>query len=246
VGGKPSGILPCRREAAAKIMVQMKNVSELNKLRVRLFIEAVLNEGRLELIDELIAADFVGHIPCAEPEVTGQAGVSQLVSNYRRAHPGLHVKIVDQIAEDDRVVTRWHATVPAREAQAALDLAGRAACHAGISITRILAGKQVDSHTECTNFTATAEATGARAGLAEREISPAVGASRAWRDHHWTMDLGHLKAELDRLAGAIEHAGGRVTERDLNYVEDSAELFYERDGERYEVHLKRLPDRLPG
>ena len=83
-----------------------------------------------------------------------------------------------------------------------------------------------------------------RAG--ERGASPAVGASVAWKEHHWTMDIGHLKAELDRLAGAIEHAGGRVTERDLNYVEDSAELFYERDGERYEVHLKRLPDPLPG
>lgn len=59
------------------------------------------------------------------------------------------------------------------------------------------------------------------------------------------MDLGHLRAELDWLADAVEHAGGRVTERDLNYVEDSAELFYERDGERYEIHLKRLPDLLP-
>ena len=59
------------------------------------------------------------------------------------------------------------------------------------------------------------------------------------------MDLGHLKAELDRLAEAIEHAGGRVTERDLNYIEDSAELFYERDGKRYEIHLQRLPDPLP-
>ena len=60
------------------------------------------------------------------------------------------------------------------------------------------------------------------------------------------MDLGHLNAELEWLTGAIEHAGGHMTERDLNYVEDSAELFYERDGERYEIHLKRLPDRLPG
>ena len=81
---------------------------------------------------------------------------------------------------------------------------------------------------------------------AERRVSPPARASVAWRDHHWTMDLGHLNAELDRLAGAIEHTGGRVTERDLNYVEDSAELFYERDGERYEIHLKRLPDPLPG
>jgi len=60
------------------------------------------------------------------------------------------------------------------------------------------------------------------------------------------MDLGHLKAELDRLAGAIERAGGRVTERDLNYVEDGAGLFYKRDGERYEIYLKRPPDRYLG
>jgi len=86
-----------------------------------------------------------------------------------------------------------------------------------------------------------------RAGwAAEPGTSPPVRAGVARRDDHWTMDLGHLKAELDRLAGAIEHAGGRVTERDLNYVEDSAELFYERGGERYEIHLKRLPDSLPG
>ena len=131
----------------------MKNISELNKLRVRLFIEAVVNEGRLELIDELIAADFVGHIPCAEPEVTGPAGVRQLVSSQRRAHPGLRVEIEDQIAEEDRVVTRWHATVPAREAQLPPAPAGRTACCAGISITRLLAGKQVDSRTECTSLT---------------------------------------------------------------------------------------------
>jgi SnoaL-like polyketide cyclase len=126
----------------------MRDVSEFNKLRVQLFVEAVLNEGRLELIDELIAADFVGHIPWAEPEVTGPAGVRQLVSSHRHAHPGLHVKVEDQIAEEDRVVTRWRATVPAREPQAPLAFAGRTACYAGTSITRLLAGKQVDSHTE--------------------------------------------------------------------------------------------------
>ena len=135
-------------------MAQMKNISELNKLRVRLFIEAVLNEGRLELIDELIAADYIGHIPCAEPEMTGPAGVRRFVSEHRRAHPRLYVKIEDQIAEDDRVVTRWHATIPAREVRAPIAPARRTACYAGISITRLLAGKQVDSHTECTKLTA--------------------------------------------------------------------------------------------
>jgi len=141
-------------------MAQMKNISELNKLRVRLFIEAVLNEGRLGLIDELIAADFVGHLPCAKPDVTGPAGVRQFVSSHRRTHPGLYVKIEDQIAEDDRVVTRWRATVPAREAQALLAPAGRTAYCTGISVTRLLAGKQVDSHTECANLTASSALAG--------------------------------------------------------------------------------------
>jgi len=133
----------------------MKNVSEFNKLRVRLFVEAVLNEGRLELIDELIAADFVGHLPCAEHDVSGPAGVRQFVSSRRHAHPGLYVKIEDQIAEEDRVVTCWHVTTPGHEAQAPRAPAGRTACYAGISITRLLAGKQVDSHTECNNLTTT-------------------------------------------------------------------------------------------
>ena len=132
-------------------MAQMKNVSELNKLRIRLFIEAVLNEGRLDLIDELIAADYVGHIPCAELDVTGPAGVRQLVSSHRHAHPGLHVKIEDQIAEDDRVATRWHATVPAPKAQAPRPRPRRAHCILRRKSRSPVPGrKTVRSHTECT------------------------------------------------------------------------------------------------
>jgi predicted SnoaL-like aldol condensation-catalyzing enzyme len=137
-------------------MAQVNNVSEVNKLRVQLFIEAVLNQGRLELIDELIAADFVGHIRCAGPDVTGPAALRQLVSDHRHTHPRLHIKIEDQIAEEDRVATRWHATAPAPQAAPA----GRTACYAGITITRLLAGKQVDSHTEYTNLTTTPAPTG--------------------------------------------------------------------------------------
>jgi predicted SnoaL-like aldol condensation-catalyzing enzyme len=128
----------------------MNRVSERNKRKVRLFVELVWNEGRLELIDDLIADDYVGRVPCLEIAVLGSQGVRQLVSGRRRAHPDLHVKIEDQIAEDDRVATRWHATT---KAAAARDAGGRTPCYAGISIIRLLAGKQVDSHTEYTKLT---------------------------------------------------------------------------------------------
>jgi len=131
----------------------VKTVSELNKLKARLFVEAVLNEGRLELIDEMVAADYIGHVPGTETAVMGPKGVRQLVSTCRRACPGLYIRIEDQIAEDDRVVTRWQATTTAAGAQPADACAARTPCYAGISVVRFLAGMQVASHTECTSLT---------------------------------------------------------------------------------------------
>src|SRR5919109_2418248 len=119
----------------------MNSVSELNKRKVRLFVEAVWNDGRLELIDELVASDYVGRVPRMERGVQGPDGVRRLVSCGRRAYPDLYVKIDDQIAEDDRVVTRWQATAGAPVARASN---APATCYAGISVVRLLAGKQVD------------------------------------------------------------------------------------------------------
>ena len=122
----------------------MDSASELNKRKVRLFVEAVWNEGRLELIDELVADNYIGRVPGIETAVHGPEGVHRLVSRGRRAHPDLYIKIDDQIAEDDRVATRWRATST-----------DRTRCYAGISIVRLLAGKQVDSHTEYTDLAPT-------------------------------------------------------------------------------------------
>jgi predicted ester cyclase len=134
-------------------VAQVKSVSELNKLKVRLFVEAVLNEGQLELIDDLVAVDYIGHISCVGTVVAGPQGVRQLVSSRRQAHPGLHVKIEDLFAEDDRVVTRWRATATGPGARSVGAAARQVSCCAGISIIRLLAGKQVDARTQCTNLT---------------------------------------------------------------------------------------------
>jgi SnoaL-like polyketide cyclase len=137
--------------------MHVNSVSELNKLKVRLFVEAVWNEGRLELIGQFVAADYIGHFPCTETAVAGPEGVSRLVSDHRRAHPGLYIKIEDQVAEDDRVVTCWLATTATAEARPTSTLAWRTPCYAGISIIRFLAGRQVDSRTEYTDLTSAAQ-----------------------------------------------------------------------------------------
>jgi hypothetical protein len=116
------------------------STNELNKRKVRLFVEAVWNEGRLDLIEELVADDYIGRVTRMESAIHGPEGVRELVSCGRRGHPDLYIKIDDQIAEDDRVATRWRAT------------AGGTHCYEGISVIRLLAGKQVDSHTEYTTI----------------------------------------------------------------------------------------------
>jgi hypothetical protein len=125
----------------------VKSVTDRNKEKVRLFVEAVLNEGRLGLIEELVAADFVGHLTGLSSPVVGPAEVGWLVSSARRAYPDLYIKIDDQIAEEDRVVVSWRAS--ATPVLTASRPAARAARWAGVSIVRFLAGKQVEVRTEC-------------------------------------------------------------------------------------------------
>jgi predicted SnoaL-like aldol condensation-catalyzing enzyme len=127
----------------------VRAVNEVNKRTVRLFFEAVLNDGRLELIDQLIALDYLGHVSCVERAVVGPAGMRRFVCSRRRRHPGLCVVIEDQLAEDDRVVTRWRAAVAPPAVPAHAGARGWTVAYRGITIIRVLAGKQVDSHTEC-------------------------------------------------------------------------------------------------
>jgi predicted ester cyclase len=128
------------------------SVSDVNKRKVRQFFDEVLNEGRLELIDELVAQDFIGRVGCLAVALNGPDGVRRFVSCGRVACPDLYLKIEDQIAEDDRVVTRWRTTGRERHAPvqiASIDPCGRCV---GITIVRLLAGKQVDAHTTCTRL----------------------------------------------------------------------------------------------
>ncbi len=119
----------------------MPTVSERNKSKVRLFIDSVWNEGRLELIDELVAADYVGRLSCLTTAVLGPDGVRWLVSRYRKVEPNLYVKVDEQVAENDLVVVRWRAI-------AGGPVSPMPAHHCwGISVIRMLGGKQVDSHT---------------------------------------------------------------------------------------------------
>jgi steroid delta-isomerase-like uncharacterized protein len=120
-------------------------MSEQNKLLVRRAIEEIYNQGNLDVIDELIAPGFVGRSP--SEEVVGPAGVRQSVIEFRTAFPDLHMTIDDQVAEQDRVVTRWTATGTHTGAFKGIPPTGRHGKITGIDIDRIVDGKAVECWT---------------------------------------------------------------------------------------------------
>jgi steroid delta-isomerase-like uncharacterized protein len=82
-------------------------MSEENKILARRFLQEVFSEGDLEEAGELFAEGFVLHDPAIPEEVRGPEGVKGYVGMYRAAYPDTNFTIEDQIAEGDRVVTRW-------------------------------------------------------------------------------------------------------------------------------------------
>ncbi len=81
-------------------------MSDANKAVARRLLEEGINKGNLDLVDEVVAPDYVGHLPGGR-EVLGAAGYKELVGMYLGAFPGMQVSIEDQLADGDKVVTRW-------------------------------------------------------------------------------------------------------------------------------------------
>jgi len=72
---------------------------------VQIIFSEVWSKGNVDLIDELYAADFVGHFP--GETFHGREGIASHVTAHRAAFPDWTEEIEDTIAEHDRVVARF-------------------------------------------------------------------------------------------------------------------------------------------
>ena len=81
--------------------------AEENKKVVQRFWGVWEEENFVDLIDELLAPDYVNHSPGTPDQPTGPEGVKAVVSMFRSGMPDLRVTIDDMIAEGDKVATRY-------------------------------------------------------------------------------------------------------------------------------------------
>jgi steroid delta-isomerase-like uncharacterized protein len=85
--------------------------AEENKATVRRFLEEAFGQGKTELVDEVLRSDFVCYDPNSETgEISGAQTIKGEIEYFRNAVPDLTYTVVDQVAEGDKVVTRYTAS----------------------------------------------------------------------------------------------------------------------------------------
>lgn len=84
----------------------MTTRSERHKAIARAVFD-VWNTGALDLLDELVSVDVVHHDPLDPNAADGLGGMKRTIAAVRRRFPAVHLTVEDQLADGDRVATRW-------------------------------------------------------------------------------------------------------------------------------------------
>ena len=122
-------------------------MSEQNKAIVRRSFDELFSQGDLRVADDVFAADYVGHDPAMPQPIRGPTEFKRFVTMYRTAFPDLVLTVEDQLAEGDRVVTRFTARGTNRGPLMGIPPTGRKVTITGISIDRMVDGKSAESWT---------------------------------------------------------------------------------------------------
>ena len=119
-------------------------MSEENKAVARAVFDA-FNSGDVDALDDVVAADAVDHDPYNPYREEGAEGLKKVIGMYRSAFPDLEIKVEDQIAEGDKVVTRWTGTGTHQGELMGAAPTGKSSTVTGIGIDRIENGKIVEA-----------------------------------------------------------------------------------------------------
>ena len=102
----------------------------------------VLNQRNLALVDELYAPDIVDHN--ASMTIQGLEALKEFFSMYLTGSPDLYFTIEDQVAEGDKVVTRYTARGTHLGPFMGIPPTGKHITVTGIGIIRVADGKIVE------------------------------------------------------------------------------------------------------
>jgi steroid delta-isomerase-like uncharacterized protein len=114
-------------------------MSTENKALARRYFDEVLNRGDFSIADTLLSEDVVFRNP---PVVArGTAEFKDVISGVRAAFPDLRFAIEDELAEGDKVATRWRVSGTQRGAFLGHPPSGKRIDVSGMNMFRIVGGR---------------------------------------------------------------------------------------------------------
>lgn len=119
-----------------------KNDVEANQEIIRRY-HQVWSDGQISALDSILAPDFVYHF-LNGVEYNGVEGGKNFINSHRKSFPDWKEEIVDIIAENDKIVTRYKSTGTHRGNFNGLDSTGKKVIIYETSIYRIANGKIVE------------------------------------------------------------------------------------------------------
>jgi serine phosphatase RsbU (regulator of sigma subunit)/ketosteroid isomerase-like protein len=171
----------------------VSETQEKNKALVRRFLEAQA-KGNLNVIDEVLTPHFVDHdrLPGQAPD---REGYKRAIAEYHAAFSNVRFLIEDQVAEGEKVVTRFivRATHDLGELMGVAPT-GREVTYKAMAIHRIVGGKIVEEWAEGSNISAVMEQRLAQERIERERIEQELRVARR-------IQQASLPKETPTLAG---------------------------------------------
>jgi len=86
--------------------LQVAMVAEANKAVLRRVFEEVYGQGKVDVIDEICAPDYLYRV-AGNPDIHGPEGFKQFAAGILVTFPDIQFTVDDMIAEGDKVTSRW-------------------------------------------------------------------------------------------------------------------------------------------
>ncbi len=125
--------------------------SEQNKAIVRRLVEEPW-KGDLGVIDELVDSKYVGYDPSIPEPLRGPEGFKENISAYRAAYSDARITVDDQIAEGDKVATRWTGRGNHDGDLMGVAPTGKQVKVSGLTLSRLADGKVIEEYTNWDTF----------------------------------------------------------------------------------------------
>jgi steroid delta-isomerase-like uncharacterized protein len=111
-----------------------------NRAIVRDFVEETINQGRIDSTERFVWEDVVEHVPFPG-QGPGVEGLKDVLRGMRSGFPDIHFAIEEQIAEGDKVLSRFEWTGTHRGEFLGVPATGRPVKVWGMVIDRLVEGR---------------------------------------------------------------------------------------------------------